>query len=245
MHPAIEKWLAEAAPYKSQRTLANARHALQAFVTWYGTTQQTAFDPEAVTDAEVAAWQQVLSGQYAPKTVNLWLSSLSRFLAESGYGVFRLKRQPNRPVKPRRDLDLDRLLAAIDPPRDRALVLLFAGAGLRVGELLQMRIGDLVGDDLTLRGRHARRIKLAEDVQTALAIYLAEHPAQDDPDAWVWVKRNGNRIVSPSGIYRLLNRWAQAAGLEKVSSEDLRRLFKQRYLAEHPNDWEGLNSYIA
>ena len=79
----------------------------------------------------------------------------------------------------------------------------------------------------------------------ALRDYLEAHPAKDDPQAWVWLKSNGKRIGSPSGIYRLLNRRAGEAGLGQVSAEDLRRLFKQRDLAEHPNDVEGLKLYLG
>jgi integrase len=56
--------------------------------------------------------------------------------------VLRFTRPRERAVKPAREIGLDQLLALIDHPRDRALVLLFAGVGLRVGEVLAMRVGD-------------------------------------------------------------------------------------------------------
>jgi integrase len=244
MHPKIETWLAEAAQFKSERTFINCRRAWQRFSDWSEASGRRDFDPARLTTEEVQAWQEWLSEQYAPKTVNLWLSCLSRFLAESGYGVLRFTRPRDRAVKPVREIDLDQLLASIDQPRDRALVLLFAGAGLRVGEVLAMRVGDWAGEELTVRGSHARRIKLAPEVREALRSHLEAHPAKDEPEAWVWLKSNGKRIGSPSGIYRLLNRWAGEAGLGQVSAEDLRRVFKERYLVEHPNDVEGMDRYL-
>ena len=106
--------------------------------------------------------------------------------------------------------------------RDRALLLLCAGTGLRLGHLLALSIGDVAVDHAGLivaqlvvgRGRRRRTVPLPPVAQEALAAWLAAYRAlaggQLDP-AWpLFVSRKrlhdgGWRAVDRTHAWRLLH----------------------------------------
>jgi integrase/recombinase XerD len=99
--------------------------------------------------------------------------------------------------------------------RDRLIVLLLYGCGLRTSELCQLDVGDLdlERQDLVVRhgkGDRARRIPVPEAVWTLLLAHLAEHRGRRGALLRTWNKRVR---VKASDICEVVSAAARDAGL--------------------------------
>jgi integrase len=114
----------------------------------------------------------------------------------------------------------DALIAACLAPRDRALVLVLLGSGVRVSELVALDVGDFVGDALTVRsgkGRRPRVVALPASAAAALTAY-----AKARVHGPLFCTRDHGRL-SPRGVQGLLETLSKRAAIERVSPHDLRR----------------------
>lgn len=129
--------------------------------------------------------------------------------------------------------EVARILARFDADRtaglrDRALVGLLWGSGLRVSEALQLRPHDVNRERRTIRvlrgkGNKARTAGLTRAGLDLLEEWLAERDAGDD--APIFCTRAG-RAVASSYVRRLLPRVAREAGvLKRVHPHILRHTF--------------------
>ncbi|MCK6478695.1 MAG: tyrosine-type recombinase/integrase [Planctomycetes bacterium] len=106
--------------------------------------------------------------------------------------------------------------------RDRAIIALLYESGMRIGELLGMRVGSVRPDPngavLTVTGKTGgRRILIVESVPVLLA-WLAEHPDVRQPDAPLWCSLgpwNRHHTLTHAGVLRMIKRVALRAGLAK------------------------------
>lgn len=97
--------------------------------------------------------------------------------------------------------------------RDRAVVEVLYGSGLRVSELCGLRRSDLSGPTGTIsvwgKGDKQRRVPISEPAAAALAAWISEgRPAlvsADTPDDQVFLNRRG-KPLSPRDVRRLLDR---------------------------------------
>jgi integrase/recombinase XerC len=233
----IQSWLEHLDKQgKSAHTIAAYRRALQHFVAWNEAQYGVAFDPMQVIPRDVEDWkahQQTVENA-RPATINQRLVALSRFFAwaitegnarsDPTADVSGIRPETRKP-KAMTETELRRLLRAVHAggnPRDIAIVEMLAGTGLRVGELLALRIGDLTIRDrsgvvVVRRGKHGgyRTVPLTAPVRRALREYLDAHPHADDPDAALWLGERGP-FRDRSAINRVLAKYAAAAKLEPV-----------------------------
>jgi site-specific recombinase XerC len=140
------------------------------------------------------------------------------------------------PPKALDKLTLRKLLrVARSHPRDYAMLEMLAGTGLRVGELLLLKVGDVElgersGKVIVRRGKHEhyRAVPLTLDVRKALGAYLeAYHPEQDNPETPLWIGTHGE-LNHRSSVTRRLEKYAIQAGLESVNPHALRHTFATR-----------------
>ena len=111
------------------------------------------------------------------------------------------------------DAELDWLLAFIasqpHAARNRAMVLMTFWAGLRVGEVAQLRFGDVFDangqaqpeirlDPAITKGRHARTVFVAQKLQIELNAFAQTHPTQDPNDALFPTQKNASRGFTPN-----------------------------------------------
>lgn len=122
--------------------------------------------------------------------------------------------------------------------RDRAMLELLYGTGIRVGELVALGGGDLHLGAGTARirgkGRVEREVPLTDAAVQALNGYLELRRAAGLPlaaDGPVFLNARGGRLTDRS-VRRVLDRWLhQAAILRKVSPHTLRHTFATHLLA--------------
>ncbi len=262
----IEQWLQHLDKQgKSAHTQQAYRRALAHFVAWNRETYDLDFKPEAIIPRDVEEWksEQQSSGKVAPATINQRLVALSSFFAwaqaqglarqnpTKGIGSVRLgKRDP----KSLTDLELRRLMRAVyagNNPRDIAMVELLVGTGLRVGELLDLKVGDLEmnprsGQVTVRKGKRGsyREIPLTVEVRKALTAYLENHPEKKNPEALLWYGQRGV-VQTRSAVIRMLEKYTIAANIEPVGPHVLRHTFATRYLNANPDDLRGLAALLG
>lgn len=249
---------------KSPKTLAGYALDLRDFCRWYRAAEGTDPHPAAVLPRDVEDYKAFLQTvrRAAPRTVNRRLAALSRFFKwafQSGLarrdptaGVRLLRLPPRRPraLTPREERRLRRAVEAGGNARDRAVVEVLLGTGLRVGELLALRRGDVElrprsGALIVRRGKGggARRIPLTAGVRRALEAYLAEQGELPE-DAPLWQGTRG-ALRDRGAVGRMLEKYARQAGLEEVTPHVLRHTFATRYLEANPGDLRGLAALLG
>jgi site-specific recombinase XerD len=135
--------------------------------------------------------------------------------------------------------EVDHLLAVVGESqsrwavRDRAIMYVLVGAGLKLGELIRLRDGHvhLDGDSPRLEvcedsGEISRTVPLDEEVCAALQAYLTIRQTAQGVDHF-FANRDGNPLSTRS-VQRLLQRCARAAGLEDLTTQALRYVYARR-----------------
>ncbi len=124
--------------------------------------------------------------------------------------------------------------------RDRALLELLYGTGIRLNELLQLRISDLRLKEGVVKvlgkGSKERIVPVGRKAREAIRAYLAErpkllsrHPGQGGAQ-WVFLSSRG-RQLDPKGVYRIVRGYIGAvADLGKKSPHILRHTFATHLL---------------
>lgn len=180
------------------------------------------------------------------------LKSFFRFLARrgrlSGNPARRVK-SPKLPQRLPRAVPVDQAFALVDAPagtrvlvtRDRAILEVLYGGGLRVGELCGLDVDDFLRGDCLVRvlgkGRKERLCPLHERAVEALDAYLAVRGtllatprAGQAPEA-LFLNFRGGRLRARS-VDRHLRRYATIAGLDvSVSPHSLRHSYATHLLA--------------
>jgi len=263
---AVENWLEELNNQgKSEHTRQAYRRALALFAAWYVETYNLEFKPEATLKRDVELWKSQLQkgGKAAPATINQRLVALSSFFEwihsqglmrqkpTAGVSSVRLEKHGPKALS---EQTLNRLMRAVyagNNLRDIAMVELLVGTGIRVGELLDLKVGDLElkprsGDVTVRRGKHGsyREIPLTVEVRKALNTYLKDHKGKDDREAPLWQGQRG-AIETRSAVIRMLEKYAIAARIEPIGPHVLRHTFATRYLNANPGDLRGLASLLG
>ena len=120
-----------------------------------------------------------------------------------------------------------------DRPRDRVLVALALGAGLRASELTSVRVSDILSDDdgadwVIVRmgkGRKDRLVPLAPDLAAMLREYIVVHKLRRDD--YLTVSRQGElgRLTS-TRVWQIITNAVKAAGINKrLSPHSLRHSY--------------------
>ena len=121
------------------------------------------------------------------------------------------------------------LQVAGENPRDFAIVMLFLQTGLRVSELVSLKLEDVdfASKELTVRqgkGRKDRVVPLVGQASEALKTYLAvreENPEYDN----VFLARNGTSMDVRTVRYRIHKYYMEAGIRKKASVHTLRHTF--------------------
>jgi site-specific recombinase XerD len=231
-------------------TVSNYLADLQAFAWWLrqraeGRASLLRFNP-----ADVRGYCTYLqtTQHLSPVTINRRLQAIRKF-AKFALAIGLTETNPTAGLKLLREeraswgrmLSADevaRLIEAVQNgrrslvKRDLAIVLLILHAGLKVGELVNLRVTDLElfeeGGAITVRrhdGDMGRTILLSSEVCSALQAYLRIRLAPPTVEH-LFLSQKGTPISARS-VQRLIREYAAAAGLGEVSASTLRRTCAQ------------------
>lgn len=242
---------------RSPVTITGYLGDIRLFAKWYEEGYGEALTPEALTNEAVRGYKQYLLNQAAkPKTINRRLAALAAYahwLEQAGYVMN--ARNPVQGVKAVKEtilapkwLDKKQraaLLRAVDKEvedamrryprlrliyqRDAAIVKLILYAGLRVGEIVELRMSDITLDErkgsaIVREGKGTKRrvIPLNAKARKALIEYLRFRPDVESDDLFLGQRNEG---VQSKTIQRAVQRFAKKAELKNVTPHTLRHSF--------------------
>jgi len=236
----------EAEAGASPHTLAAYRRDVEAFRRFLAAEGVRGWD--AVTPAVARRYLASLHGRYARGSIARRLSALRtfyRFLRREG----RVARSPLRLITaPRRGRRLpaalphDAVAALLGAPpldrpsglRDRAILELLYAAGLRVGELTSLRLAQVSGDEIRVRGKGGRdrTVLIGAQAQAALRRYVEEgrpRLARGGAEALFLNARGGP--LTARAVQLLVDRWVRAGAVQaRTTPHVLRHTFATHLL---------------
>lgn len=201
--------------------------------------------PREVTKQDVESFiESQLKESAAATTVNRRLSSLHHFFEFLAYQadddtwvnpvVWQFHRVGEGKPLPRdlSDDQVERLFDSIDHPRDQLMFRLMYWAGLRLGEVADLTVNDLIPssnkEEARLRvrgkGQKERVVPLAPELVYLWHTWLNQRPAVEDEAVFITRHKRG---ISVRGIQDRLSHYSRQAGV-KVSSHQLRHTFGRR-----------------
>jgi integrase/recombinase XerC len=203
-----------------------------------------ALDRYAAIEMVLRYRRHSIDKKLAPSTINVRLAAIkslvdmARKLSKTTIDLTDIESIPSESYRDTRGISVEQfksMLAAIDPStpigvRDYTIMLLFWGNALRRGEIASANIEDFLPQQqkLTILGKGKRAkvgIDLTDSVSYALEEWLNFHPCNAPGQPLITsLSHNcyGARIAGDS-IYRLVQGYAEAAGIERrVSPHRLR-----------------------
>jgi len=159
------------------------------------------------------------------------------------------RRQPTYVPRDAKEDVVAQLFAAVDKARDRAIFGLMVGAGLRVGEVVDLRLSHLQAGEAgrkttSLRvmgkGRKERLVWLTPYWTEILDHWLGERP--DVPDEHIFLNQH-NRQLTVAGVQYLLCGYAKVADIA-ITCHQLRHTFARR-LAEERMPTESIGKLLG
>ena len=118
--------------------------------------------------------------------------------------------------------DVERILSVCDPQtpfgrRDRAIMLLLARLGLRAGDVLRLRLGDIDWEQATLKvlgkGRREALLPLPQEVGDAMLVYLEHDRPQTDDDHAFFRVLAPQAPLSGNAVSQIVSRAMRRAGV--------------------------------
>ncbi|NLD77416.1 MAG: site-specific tyrosine recombinase XerD [Acidimicrobiales bacterium] len=245
---------------RSSNTLAAYRRDLEAYVDWLG---QRSLAIAAVTESDVSDYVGHLrsSGRAASsqKRALVAVRSLHRFLAEEQEGrsdpaaEVEVPRVPRGLPKALSEDEVEALLGAVvgdDPTarRDRAILEVLYGTGLRISELVGLSLNDVDLDAGLLRafgkGAKERIVPLGRYSVQAVVAWLADggRPALE-PDQWarrsdseaLFLNSRGGRL-SRQGAWMVVRKAGEKVGLAGRLSPHVLRHSCATHMVDHGAD---------
>jgi site-specific recombinase XerD len=231
-------------------TVSNYLTDLQAFARWLrqqaeGRASLLSINPAHVRDycAHLQTTQHL-----SPATINRRLQAIRKFakfilaneLAATNptAGLKRLREERAYRGRTLSPDEVARLVEAVQNgrrslvKRDLSIFLLVLHAGLKVGELVNLRVADIEiseeGGAITVRrhdGGKKRVVALSSEVCLALQAYVRVRLAPPKVE-YLFLSQKGTPISARS-VQRLIREYAAAAGLGDVSASTLRRTYAQ------------------
>jgi len=226
---------------------------LEAFARWFVTTNGEELSLNGITPTDVREYKAYLItvARAKPATVNRHLAAIRRLCrwakgqgligenpAEEIKGVERVRVAPKALSK--REVDrLTRFAQREGNKRDIAIIQVLRHTGIRVGELVALRLSDLeIGErkgKITVRrgkGGKYREVPLNNDARKALAAYLAVRPQVGNDHVFVGQRGNG---LTASAVQDVVGKYSRVAGLSGVTPHVLRHTFGKQTLDSGEN----------
>lgn len=226
--------------YLSENTLAAYERDLKDFKKWYAHTTGDNLQPDLVTELDLAEYRQYLMRKYKPATVNRRLAAISKWLKWAGKEGM-LQRIPEMPKQMRQEKLAPRALTRSEQNallravmregklRDQAIIYMLLYCGLRVGELVRLRVEDV---DLKRQGKitvsNSKGNKTREVPAPAKARKKLQEYLGDRTSGRIFLGQRGP--LTERGVQQILAKYAYKARIEKLTPHTLRHTFAKNLL---------------
>lgn len=211
-------------------------------------------EPQELTEAQVHHWWQAVSAKAAATSLRAYHSTVRCFLdwlhlSDLMSGI----RRPKAPRSAPRTLtiaEVDMLRTSCTTMRDRTIIELGFGIGLRAMEVAGLQVPDIDWDTRMIyihsKGGHLDELPLPQRVAWVLEVYFDECPPP--PSGFVIRNRyHDNRGITPTYVTQRVADISYRAGVKKAPLDGrgmhgLRRTFATRLLdaGVHIKDIQGL-----
>lgn len=235
----------------SAATAVNYRHWLVRFDRWCTANLERSAVVGDVEPGTVDAYLAELRASSPDSANSTWvaLRSFAAFLAErrihheDGESVLRVVKRPKVKDKHRRGLSDTEMWRVIEVcgeseqgGRDRALIWTLLGSGLRRGEVVGLRLGDVNLDErlihveaATSKSDHDRDVMIPVELVKELDHYIADVRVGDkSDDAPLFVNRRG-RPFTGNAIRLLFDRLKVRTGIADLCAHMLRHTWATNY----------------
>ena len=154
------------------------------------------------------------------------------------------------------NLDADRMARLLDIPgdgpivdRDRAILELLYSSGLRLAELIDLDVGDVDGQDATVRvtgkGNKDRIVPVGRQALQALAQWSKSRSAlANTEEKALFVSNRGSRL-SPRSVQSRVTHWAKRQGIDTNVYPHLFRHSFATHLLESSHDLRGVQELLG
>ncbi len=198
--------------------------------------------PGEISESEVREYLASLAQRgLSPSSINQAISAMAFFfrhvLARPWQLQITYQRAPQRvPVVLSRE-EVARLLAVVTTLRERAAMEIAYGAGLRLNEVLNLKVTDVDGERMILRvdqgkGRKDRNVMLSPKLLETLRTYWR----QARPRVWLFPGQGGKRHLHQTILQRAFKQAKVEARITKpVSFHSLRHTFATHLLESGVN----------
>ncbi len=236
----------------SPATLRDYRQKIGVFVTFCKGLGVK--NPKRLTDSDVRAFLARLRDTVSPITVSDYYRCAKRFLnwmvevrviKQNPMAAIRPPKVPKKVITPFTPGHIKRLLSLCDDSkflgaRNRAIILTFLDTGLRLSELVGIRIKDVDFDRETIKvmgkGARERVVRIGRTAQKALLNYLLMRD-DDLPDLWLTEEREP---LGRWGVRMVMLRLGKRACINDVrcSPHTFRHTFATRALLNGAGEFE-------
>lgn len=249
---------------RAPKTISSYEHDWQKFARWSAETNGEPFSVGRITSLDITDFRShCMRREEAPASINRRLVFLKRYCSFARKsGLLRediwagIKAVPHVRVQALAPKSLDRksvrqLLREVElraGPRDRAIIYLILYTGLRVGEVVRLKLSDvelspkrgrIVVRSAAAKGAKQREVPVPLEARKALEAYL---DTRDDDEPGLLIGQRGP--LREDAIVRVLRKYADPIGLD-LSPHTLRHTFAFTYLAKNENDLIGLASILG
>ena len=156
--------------------------------------------------------------------------------------IYHLKEPQKLPLTMSPD-EADRLLAMAGNLKVHAMLALGYGCGLRAGEIVRLKVGDIDSAQMIIRvvqskGRKDRHVMLPQEVLSLLRQWWKVRPTRYDADVpvrerWLFPGHRLGKHLTTRQLSRLFHKTTRAAGINKpVSVHSLRHSFATHLLED-------------
>lgn len=226
--------------YSSKNTVIAYEFDLKDFARWYAHTIGENLKPELVTELDLAEYRQYLMRKYKPATVNRRLAAISKWLKWANKKGM-LQRIPEMPKQVRQEKLAPRALTRSEQNallravmregklRDQAIIYVLMYCGLRVGELVRLRVEDV---DLKRQGKitvsNSKGNKTREVPAPAKARKKLQEYLGDRTSGRIFLGQRGP--LTERGVQQILAKYAYKARIERLTPHTLRHTFVKNLL---------------
>jgi site-specific recombinase XerD len=236
---------------KGEQTWRAYRSDLTLFAAWFTQTTGDPFEARKLTRIDVRDYKQRLlavEGK-AAATVNRRLAALRAFcswakrtarvteLATEGITDVQVPKQAPKALDARTIDKVLRRSAQSGNRRDHATLMTLRHTGIRVAELCDLRIGDVVTSErkgtLTVRagkGMKQRAVPLNADVRRAIATYLDQERPGADASEFLFISRRTKTRLTEKGVRQVVAKYGYQAMVENAHPHAFRHSFATELL---------------